>query len=124
MRPRQYGPLQDYGGRKKSAQAIENARIRQMERREERKQELRAQYEGKPCMDCGSVFPFECMDFDHVRGEKKFLLSKHMNHSKEAVNAELEKCDLVCSNCHRVRTHSRLDVRRSLPYGPRLGGNQ
>jgi hypothetical protein len=50
------------------------------------------------------------MDFDHARGEKKYLIStvarKHI--SRENLDAELEKCDLVCANCHRIRTFERL----------------
>lgn len=62
-----------------------------------------------PCMDCGGTFPTECMDLDHVRGEKidnvSTLLARTA--SMEEVVAEVEKCDLVCANCHRIRTRKR-----------------
>jgi hypothetical protein len=61
-------------------------------------------------MDCGGRFPPECMDFDHVRGEKISSVS-HMitrNASKNAIFSEIEKCEIVCANCHRIRTKSRL----------------
>lgn len=50
------------------------------------------------------------MDFDHVRGEKKFNISiaavKLM--SIAIVQSEIEKCDVVCANCHRERTFKRI----------------
>lgn len=63
--------------------------------------------EGSPCTDCKGDFPPYCMEYDHVRGEKRFNLGKMANHKREAVLAEIQKCDLVCVNCHRVRTQTR-----------------
>lgn len=61
-----------------------------------------------PCMDCGNSYHPYVMDFDHVRGEKKFNLSKAGNRfSRETILEEAAKCDIVCSNCHRMRTLSR-----------------
>lgn len=60
-----------------------------------------------PCLDCGGRFPPFVMEFDHVRGVKRFALSKMANHSQEAVEAELAKCELVCCVCHRVRSDER-----------------
>jgi hypothetical protein len=58
------------------------------------------------CADCGGKFPPCCMDFDHVpeRGPKLFNLSGNNDYSLERVRAEIEKCDIVCANCHRIRT--------------------
>jgi hypothetical protein len=64
----------------------------------------------QPCMDCGNKFPPVCMDFDHVRGEKVSDVSLIVNRSLDTILAEIEKCDLVCSNCHRVRTYNRMKV--------------
>lgn len=62
-----------------------------------------------PCMDCGGSFPPVCMDFDHRPGVVKlFAIATGLNRSMESVKAEIAKCDLVCANCHRIRTHSRL----------------
>jgi hypothetical protein len=59
-----------------------------------------------PCFDCGRLFPTVCMDFDHVSGEKKGGLSELKTRcSTEAVIAEMAKCQVVCANCHRIRTH-------------------
>lgn len=62
---------------------------------------------GKPCMDCEQSYPSVCMDFDHrdqatKRMQINELCAKRM--SWKVINDELAKCDLVCSNCHRIRT--------------------
>lgn len=58
-----------------------------------------------PCNDCKQVFHWVAMDFDHVRGVKVVELSKAKTWQK--VFDELPKCDIVCSNCHRIRTFTR-----------------
>lgn len=64
-----------------------------------------------PCMDCGIVYPPYVMDFDHVRGVKVRNVSNYGGFSSPTkLLEEIDKCDLVCSNCHRIRTH---DGRRS-----------
>lgn len=64
---------------------------------------------GKPCLDCGAVHEPFVMDFDHRDPSTKIgTISRMMESStKEAILAEVEKCDLVCSNCHRYRTFGR-----------------
>lgn len=61
----------------------------------------------QPCMDCGQIFPTVCMDFDHRDRSDKYnnvgTMVAH-NYSMEKILAEIEKCDLICSNCHRIRT--------------------
>lgn len=60
----------------------------------------------KPCVDCGVPYPHYVMDFDHRRGEKIMNLgnAQRVCLSKDKILAEIAKCDLVCSNCHRERT--------------------
>ena len=66
----------------------------------------------RPCMDCGKQYPSYVMDFDHVRGEKKTEVGKMYNKTDlGTVRAEMDKCDVVCSNCHRERTHVRKQLR-------------
>lgn len=69
-----------------------------------------ADLKNKPCMDCGNSFPAVCMDFDHRPGEVKLFNISGEGHGhpwKDVLN-EIQKCDLVCANCHRIRTASRL----------------
>lgn len=61
---------------------------------------------GKPCTDCKNIFPPECMDFDHIRGKKKFSIGSGMR-SRALILEEIAKCELVCANCHRIRTKKR-----------------
>jgi hypothetical protein len=46
------------------------------------------------------------MDFDHVRDEKFASVSQLVSYGYgiASIDAEIAKCDLVCSNCHRYRT--------------------
>ena len=73
--------------------------------------ETRAKIEAlkaKPCSDCGECFPPECMDFDHRDPKSKHMGISSMGGRRwEAVLAEIAKCDLVCANCHRIRTRQR-----------------
>lgn len=63
-----------------------------------------------PCMDCGGRFHFAAMDFDH-RGDKIRPVSSLKDFSsEEKLREEIAKCDVVCSNCHRVRTYIKLMV--------------
>lgn len=84
-------------------------------RRKALKHKLRV-YAGKSCMDCGVLtLPDVCYDFDHrncdeksstisaligVYGGRVMPLAKAF----EAIKKEVDKCDLVCANCHRIRT--------------------
>lgn len=63
----------------------------------------------KPCADCMVIYPYYVMDLDHVRGSKKFNLSQATSHRRAltSVQEEIQKCDAVCSNCHRERTYCR-----------------
>jgi len=86
-------------------------RERNSEKVAARKAAARVKYEAlkaSPCTDCGGTFPPECMDWDHVRGEKVKGLGSMGSHVGPALLAEIDKCDLVCSNCHRIRTRRRL----------------
>ena len=61
--------------------------------------------ETHPCVDCGESDPCT-LDFDHVRGDKKFCVSKRVNTASkwETILAEIEKCEVRCANCHRRKT--------------------
>lgn len=61
-----------------------------------------------PCMDCKANYPYYVMDFDHVRGRKhKNVAELIPTLSKKKIDEEIAKCEIVCSNCHRIRTHLR-----------------
>jgi len=60
----------------------------------------------KPCSDCKQKYPYYVMDLDHVRGIKNFNLSVAARHGRSInkIMEEISKCDVVCANCHRLRT--------------------
>lgn len=67
----------------------------------------RDELKSAPCMDCGQTFPPCCMDFDHVRGEKTRGVGNMITYNTKKFFEEISKCDLVCANCHRIRTQNR-----------------
>lgn len=63
------------------------------------------------CIDCGFLgieYP-SVLDFDHVNSTKKFNISEFGNHTNsfKQVKQEIQKCEIVCANCHRIRTANR-----------------
>lgn len=65
---------------------------------------------GRCCADCNTPYPYYVLDFDHRDGEEKGVeLAKvgRLGWSTARIDREVAKCDLVCANCHRERTHQR-----------------
>jgi hypothetical protein len=79
------------------------------------KAEIRRYKSKTPCKDCRKKYPYYVMDFDHVRGKKAHAVSSMLrsNRSLPAIWAEIEKCDLVCANCHRIRTQAQAAARNN-----------
>ena len=67
--------------------------------------------EASGCMDCGEINPI-VLDFDHLK-DKKYNISRmiHDGFSWAAIKKEIAKCEVVCANCHRIRTHNRLTAK-------------
>lgn len=70
--------------------------------------ELMLKQKDVPCTDCGERFPYVCMQFDHVpeRGPKVGTVNSLLK-EEAAFWLEIAKCDVVCANCHCIRTSSR-----------------
>jgi hypothetical protein len=82
------------------------------ERNKRKRDELREivrEAKGKPCADCGGECPYYVMDLDHRGGDEAIEVAPivALNWGKDKLIAEIEKCDVGCSNCPRVRTHER-----------------
>lgn len=63
-----------------------------------------------PCADCDQSFDWVCMDFDHLpQFDKSHEISYMMRHRMawDKILEEIAKCEVVCSNCHRLRSKSR-----------------
>lgn len=67
--------------------------------------EKAVQYKGGRCADCEGVYHNACYDFHHENPEEKdFTFSKVKTTSwNEVLKQELDKCVLLCANCHRLR---------------------
>jgi hypothetical protein len=77
-----------------------------------RKKWLANKKESTPCQDCGVIYPYFMIQADHVDGQtnKKLSgLSKAMN--LKDLKAEIQVCEMVCANCHAIRTYERGVVR-------------
>jgi hypothetical protein len=66
---------------------------------------LAVEYKGGCCVDCGGKYPLPVYDFHHLDPTTKdssiaVLLNRW---GFEAAKEELDKCVLLCANCHRVR---------------------
>ena len=77
---------------------------------QERKLQLVHQF-GNICTDCRRTYPAYVFDFDCTIPDRDhinigYLLDRTA--SWERLAKELAKCEMVCSNCHRTRTHERL----------------
>jgi hypothetical protein len=79
--------------------------LAQAKLRREKHQRLVNRAKSKPCVDCEIRYPPYVMDFDHVRGRKMFQIGGNLHLSTKRILAEIAKCDVVCANCHRERTH-------------------
>ncbi|RJR10264.1 hypothetical protein C4588_03635 [Candidatus Parcubacteria bacterium] len=60
------------------------------------------------CLDCGLTDPSQ-LTFDHQLGQvKRFDIASSARFSVELVQKELQKCEVVCIPCHRLRETNRL----------------
>lgn len=88
--------------------------IRQKKERDKLIDSLILERKDRPCMDCGIRYPPYVMDFDHRDPSDKDygvcqMRRRHMGIDK--IKREMDKCDVVCSNCHRIRTNVRTPAR-------------
>lgn len=85
---------------------------------------IRAVKEASPvCPDCKSAHPYHRLEFDHVVGQKSFDISsaRRLKPSMARLLDEMKKCELVCANCHRDRTHARRQLKRAEHGGEGMG---
>lgn len=62
------------------------------------------------CTDCGYREHWAALEFDHLPGTEKLMQIADMVRQGKPwseILAEIEKCEVVCANCHRVRTANR-----------------
>jgi hypothetical protein len=83
----------------------ENARSHRANYRQTAKEYVWDYMSTHPCVSCGESDP-HVLEFHHVRGEKVVEVSRLIGRgpSLEKLKAEIEKCDVLCANCHRRLT--------------------
>ena len=62
------------------------------------------------CVDCGYNASPLALEFDHLPGKIKITEVSKMasgGYTHEDILNEIAKCDVVCANCHAIRTHQR-----------------
>jgi hypothetical protein len=73
----------------------------------ERQKKLEA-LKDKPCADCGVWYPPCVMEFHHLDPSNKTIEVPLLMNTRcrwERVLEEVDKCVLLCANCHRIRHH-------------------
>ena len=63
------------------------------------------------CVDCGYNEHHAALEFDHISDDKEFNVCNATSISR--AKKEIEKCEVVCSNCHKIRTYNRIQDRRN-----------
>ncbi len=87
-------------------------RERQRTRKAREREWIESLKAGVPCADCKGIFPCYVMQWDHLPGRKKIAdISRMAGRARELVVAEIAKCELVCANCHAIRTAQRATKR-------------
>jgi hypothetical protein len=84
---------------------MKSAQVSRKKIRERNRDYVRNIKESNPCTDCKEQYHYSQMDFDHL-DNKQHSIARLANSeaSIKTIKREIEKCELVCSNCHRLRT--------------------
>ena len=70
-----------------------------------------------PCVDCGETNPI-VLDFDHIDPTTKTSnVPRLTRYSWRRVIEEMQKCEVRCANCHRIRTARQLGYYKGEYYG-------
>ena len=97
------------------AARVRNEAKRQPRRRAERGARVRAMKLERGCADCGYNAHPAALDFDHLPGggKRHGIADIQAHYPMATILAEIAKCEVVCANCHRIRTFNR----RTAPDG-------
>lgn len=113
-------------GRVKATKAAHRARNLEKIRSYDRENQVKSRAERRAwldafkvkagCIDCGYKAHPRALDFDHIGTDKTCDVGRMM-HNRTAwtlILAEIAKCEVVCANCHRVRTYEREQRARAM----------
>lgn len=97
--------VKKYSNSKQLRYSIEERNKRQYQRIKTLRQKTKEkalEYKGKKCSICGYDKCSWALEFHHINpNEKEFTFSKYSNHAWSKIQKELDKCILVCANCHK-----------------------
>jgi hypothetical protein len=94
-------------------QYLERAAISKRKLKLERTRFLLDYFQDHPCADCGEADPV-VLEFDHLKDKSFNIGDCFAGRTWESVLAEIEKCEVVCRNCHRRRESRRVGALRVL----------
>lgn len=93
-----------------SEKELDKRRQADLDKRTRNKQFLWNYLKLHPCIDCGEHDPI-VLEFDHVQEGKLNSVSNLANNgtSLNKLEAEINKCEVRCANCHRRKTAKQLN---------------
>ena len=92
---------------------------RSVQAQRDRVKQLKLEY-GGACTKCGYNKCFDALEFHHTDPtQKEFHLGEKRGASLAKLRAELDKCQLVCRNCHteihaELRSKIQVDINKNL----------
>lgn len=90
---------------------VEDILIRNKEKKKRNYTFLHKYLETHHCVDCGNDNPI-VLEFDHRDNvDKVDSISKMCSEGRgiESIKKEIDKCDVRCSNCHKIRTAKQMN---------------
>jgi len=76
-----------------------------------------------PCVDCGKIYHYAAMQFDHITPRCVAVKSRQTNRAEtwSQFKRELKLVEVRCANCHAIRTHNQ---RKSGWFNKKLLGKE
>ena len=99
------GLISYYLGSDQKHKTLERSNISKAKRR----REVWVIKESSGCVDCKEMYPHYILEFDHREGTEKIGSPSELyaKYGRKIGLEEMEKCDIVCANCHKIRTYNR-----------------
>lgn len=83
-----------------------------VQRRRDKLKQMSVEYKGGCCANCGYSRCIKALEFHHIDESKKDFGISHKGYTRswERVKLELDKCIILCANCHREIHEGLLDI--------------
>jgi len=89
-----------------------NSKERNILIREENRQNIFNFLKNKECVDCGES-NILVLEFDHKDPSLKlFNVTDSLDSSWKTILKEIDKCEIRCCNCHKIKTHKQFNTYR------------